>query len=155
MVGGVPIGEPAFVLEVLRRKADEIVSYIDTTMSSLRDHPHSAWASVFYCCTSRFDHWLRHLPPYQTAPASERIDERLMEAAEQLSYEGLLDDDITRERFGLAARMRGCGTRSRRRLAPMAYVSCCVEACERIADEARPLFPALVQCFGAGAFRAG
>ena len=53
MIGGVPVGEPAYVQEVMRRKADEIVSYIDHTVSSLRDHPHSAWAALQYCCASR------------------------------------------------------------------------------------------------------
>ena len=45
MIGGVPVGDDAYVLEVMRRKADEIVSYIDDTMTELRDHPHAAWAS--------------------------------------------------------------------------------------------------------------
>ena len=48
MIGGVPVGEDDFVFEVMRRKADEIVSYVDHTISSLRgrwrspDRPHSA-----------------------------------------------------------------------------------------------------------------
>ena len=37
MIGGVPVGEDDFVFEVMRRKADEIVSYVDHTMSSLRE----------------------------------------------------------------------------------------------------------------------
>ena len=28
MIGGVPVGEDDFVFEVMRRKADEIVSYV-------------------------------------------------------------------------------------------------------------------------------
>ena len=53
MIGGVPVGEDDFVFEVMRRKADEIVSYVDHTMSTLRDRPHSAWASLYYSSVPR------------------------------------------------------------------------------------------------------
>ena len=42
IVGGVPIGEPAFVAEHMRREADEIVSYIQKTVTQLHDSPGSA-----------------------------------------------------------------------------------------------------------------
>ena len=155
MIGGVPVGEDDFVYEVMRRKADEIVSYVDHTLSSLRDRPHSAWASLYYSCASRLDHWLRHLPPYLVRPAARRVDHRLRLAADQLGYEGMLDDDFARERFGMPARMHGCGIRSRFEVAPAAFVACCVESMELALDEQRPLFAALRPLFGAGAFAVG
>ena len=155
MIGGVPVGEDDFVYEVMRRKADEIVSYVDHTLSSLRDRPHSAWASLYYSCASRLDHWLRHLPPYLVRPAARRVDHRLRLAADQLGYEGMLDDDFARERFGMPARMHGCGIRSRYEVAPAAFVACCVESMELALDEQRPLFAALRPLFGAGAFAVG
>ena len=124
-------------------------------MSSLRDHPHSAWAALFYCCASRLDHWLRHLPPYQVRAAATLVDARMCRAAEELGYDGMLADPIVRERFGMPARMHGCGIRPRTQLAPIAYISCCVEALEMAADDQRPLFAPLVPLFGAGAFSAG
>ena len=45
MVGGVPIGEPAFVTEVMRALVAGDVSYIETTVTQLRDQPHAAWAA--------------------------------------------------------------------------------------------------------------
>jgi len=155
MVGGVPVGEDEYVREVMRRKADEIVSYIETTMSSLRDHPHSAWAALYYTCAQRLDHWLRHLPPYQTRLAAQRVDDAMRAGAEQLGWLGMLDDPIARERFGLAPRMHGCGVRPRVEVAPMAYTACCVEAMEAALDPVRPLFAALEPLFGAGAFAVG
>ena len=144
MIGGVPVGEDTYVQEVMRRKADEIVSYIDTTVSSLRDRPHSAWSALFYCCASRLDHWLRHLPPYLVRPAALRVDAAMRRAAEQLGYRGMLDDLLVRERFHFPARMHGCGIRARVDVSPMAYVSCCVEALEMCVDDQRPLFAALL-----------
>ena len=41
MVGGVPIGEPAFVTEVMRALVAGDVSYIETTVTQLRDQPHA------------------------------------------------------------------------------------------------------------------
>ena len=115
MIGGVPVGEPAYVQEVMRRKADEIVSYIVHTVSSLRDHPHSAWAALQYCCASRLDHWLRHLRPEDVRAAALRIDARMRLAVEELGYAGMLSDQLVRERFHFPARMHGCGIRPRHR----------------------------------------
>ena len=39
------------------------VSYIETTVTQLRDQPQTAWAALFYSCAPRFDYWLRHMPP--------------------------------------------------------------------------------------------
>eukprot|EP00966_Prymnesium_polylepis_P057518 1331875-Prymnesium_polylepis.1 len=70
MVGGVPMGTPQYVQAVLTAEVDEIVSYIQTTVTQLRPHdPHAVWASLYfeyYCCSSRFDFWLRHLHPVET-----------------------------------------------------------------------------------------
>ena len=63
IVGGVPIGEPAFVAEHMRREADEIVSYIQKTVTQLHDSPHALWAALYYSAQHKFDYWLRHMPP--------------------------------------------------------------------------------------------
>ena len=68
IMGGVPVGDDDYVHAVLEDKADEIVQYIDKTAAELRNHPHALWASLYYCCQSRFDYWLRHLPPVFTMP---------------------------------------------------------------------------------------
>ena len=123
MVGGVPIGEPAFVTEVMRALVAGDVSYIETTVTQLRDQPHAAWAALFYSCAPRFDYWLRHMPPHETVQHAAVFDHAMLQAAEQLGYVGMLHDVLTRRRFHLPARMRGCGIRSRAWLAPIAFTA--------------------------------
>lgn len=130
MVGGVPIGEPAFVTAVMRAKTAEIVSYIQKTISELRDKPHAAWVALFYSCAPRLDHWLRHMPPSETMVHASVFDLAMLQAAEALGFDGMLSDDITRRRFRLPARMRGCGMRSRAALARTAFSAGFVEAVE-------------------------
>ena len=86
IVAGVPIGENAYVAEVLRHKADEIIEYIDATTERLREHPHALWAALYYCCQSRFDYWLRHVPPRHTAVPAANIDAALLHAFSTLTY---------------------------------------------------------------------
>ena len=52
-----------FVTEVMRALVAGDVSYIETTVTQLRDQPQTAWAALFYSCAPRFDYWLRHMPP--------------------------------------------------------------------------------------------
>jgi len=159
MVGGVPIGEPAFVTEVMRARVAGDVSYIETTVTQLRDQPHAAWAALFYSCAPRFDHWLRHMPPHETVQHAAVFDHAMLQAAEQLGYVGMLHDAFTRRRFHLPARMRGCGIRSRAWLAPIAFTACFVEAAEGmmgVTDAGLPaLFEQLTDVFGVGAFAPG
>ena len=161
MVGGVPIGDNAFVYDALLTKAYDVVNYVDTTAARLRDHPHALWASLYYCCQSRFDHWLRHCPPVHTRVPAGLVDDAILRAIAQMSYQGMTGDPITLQRLRLPARFRGCGIRSRRDLAEVAYVSCFAESAEVMIDRAavaggprtlRGYFPALRATFGAGSF---
>ena len=81
-------------------------------------------------CAPRFDYWLRHMPPNETVQHAAVFDHAMLQAAEQLGYVGMLHDPLTRRRFHLPARMRGCGIRSRAWLAPIAFTACFVEAVE-------------------------
>ena len=68
---------------------------------------------------------------------------------------------ITRVRFRLPARMRGCGFRCRQRLANAAFVSCMVEVAEVMVDRStvdgrvEGYFQALLPTLGAASFDAG
>jgi hypothetical protein len=119
VIGGVPVGQTLYVEDAMRQIADGIVSYIYTTITQLRDHPHAAWAALVYCCQSRLDYWLRHVPPSMTRTAAMRVDRALVEAAEMLGYDGMLAEPLTRIRFHMPSRMRGCGVRSRVMIAPI------------------------------------
>ena len=145
MVGGVPIGEPAFVTEVMRALVAGDVSYIETTVTQLRDQPHAAWAALFYSCAPRFDYWLRHMPPNETVQHAAVFDRAMLQAAEQLGYVGMMHDPLTRRRFRLPARMRGCGIRSRAWLAPIAFTACFVEAVEGMMGVTDAGLPALFE----------
>jgi hypothetical protein len=164
MVGGVPIGTEAYCRAELLDIADGVVRYIESTVEQLAEQRHALWASLYYCCQTRFDYWLRHCPPHQTEVAASRIDDALIAAATSLTYDGCLDDEITLERFALPARLRGCGIRRRVTLALSAYCACLAEVMPRLIDRAtvqggprtlRGFFPALEEAFGRGSFDPG
>ena len=130
----------------------------------MREHPHALWAALYYCCQSRFDYWLRHVPPRHTAVPAANIDAALLHAFSTLTYAGCPDDRITRRRIRLPARLRGCGLRERHALAPIAFAACVIEAAEQAIDRAtdhggprhaRGHFAHLEPAFGAGAFDPG
>ena len=155
LVGGVPLGCPLFVDHTLRCEVDTIESYIRDTVTELQgESPHAVWAALYYCCASRFDYWLRHVPPRATRPHAERVDRVVRWAVEELGYVGMVGDRITWARVLLPARMRGLGLRSRAVLAPAAYAACFVESAERFLStrSVRGFFDMLMPLFGPGAF---
>ena len=99
------------------------------------------------------------MPPNETVQHAAVFDRAMLQAAEQLGYVGMLHDPLTRRRFRLPARMRGCGIRSRAWLAPIAFTACFVEAVEGmmgVTDAGLPaLFEQLTDVFGVGAFAPG
>ena len=48
-VGGIPVGEAAYIREMLRVRAEEVVSDIDTSVAQLHHSPHHEWSSPYYC----------------------------------------------------------------------------------------------------------
>ena len=160
IVGGVPIGDDAFVIAVLEDVVDQFDLQADRVEDILASSPHSQWAALYHSLASRFDYWLRHVPPTLTRPGAARVDQRLLELATNLGYPGMLLDRITVQRFRLPARMRGCGVRSRVMLAPVAFCSAMVEAAERMLDKQGGVggdgfFNMLTPTFGVGAFSGG
>ena len=63
MVGGMPVGDAAYVDEAVRVLGEGIESYIDTTVTQLQLHPYHLAASLYHAAQHRFMYWLRHLPP--------------------------------------------------------------------------------------------
>ena len=164
MVGGVPVGEAAFVTEVIRHEGEAVVSYIEKTLLELRGSDHyGLWACLQYCCQSKFDYMLQHVPPSFTNHDASRIDAALVRVAQQLSYDDVLSDGITMRRFRLPARERGCSMRSRQNLVRhAAYAASFVRAAERFLDTTDAagnvvpgFFPMLGDAFGVGAFGPG
>ena len=163
MVGGIPLGDEAFIRAVLHEKVDAIVVTAGKAIEALSSSPHSLWSVLYYSLSTQFDFWLRHVPPAFTRPAAARMDELILNVAARLGYDGMLMDDISLARLRLPARMRGCGLRSRVCLAPIAFTACFVECAERMLDlpsappQARGdgYFQMLVPTFGATAFGDG
>ena len=80
-----PIGEPAFVTEVMRALVAGDVSYIETTVTQLRDQPHAAWAALFYSCAHRaLTTGCATCPPNETVQHAAVFDHAMLQAAEQL-----------------------------------------------------------------------
>ena len=71
MVGGVPVGDDAYVDEAVRVVGEGVESYIDTTVTQLHSHPHHLAASMYHAAQHRFMYWLRHLPPRHTLATAQ------------------------------------------------------------------------------------
>ena len=134
IVGGLPIGEIAYVHDWMRVKVKEVLELIAKTVDELHSSPHALWSCIYYSLQRTFEYVLRHLTPEVTQPWARAVDEALIAAAERCGYEGMLGDGLTRRRFRLPARMRGCGIRSLERLAPAAYCACFIESVHHMLD---------------------
>ena len=128
MVGGVPVGDAAYVDEAVRVLGEGIESYIDTTVTQLQLHPHHLAASLYHAAQHRFMYWLRHLPPQHTLTTAQHLDIVVARAVERCGgYPGMLSDPLLLRRMRLPVRMRGCGFRPMEMLAYVAYAACFVE----------------------------
>ena len=138
-IGGIPVGEKNYELGM----CSEIAGKIESEITNFEDqlHPtstHAAFSMGYYCLLPKFDHWLRHLPPNITGPASRRID-----AAMSRYLNGILGSptelpELVKKRIQLSGRHFGLGYRSREELvAPVAYVAGFIEAHERFLEGER------------------
>ena len=106
----------------------------------------------------KFDHWLRHLPPNITGPASRRIDVAMSRYLNGILGSPTEIPELVRKRTRLSGRHFGLGYRSREELvAPVAYVSGFIEAHERFLEGERGIgfFQQLEGLLGRNAFDAG
>ena len=129
---GVPIGDNDYIGISMQCKAKEVVSYIEKTVDTFHLQllsRHALWATLYYCCQSRFDYFLRHLRPEHTRPGCTIIQVALTKAVETLGYDNMIiGDDITTRRLHLPIRQGGCGIRNLYKLAVAAYSSSFIEA---------------------------
>ena len=85
--------------------------------------------TLYYCCQSRFDYFLRHLRPEHTRPGCTIIRVALTKAVETLGYDSMIiGENITTRRLHLPIRQGGCGIRNLYKLAVAAYSSSFIEA---------------------------
>ena len=71
----------------------------------------------------RFLDYSQHLPPSVTEEVCDRVDAVVASAVESMLLPGALLCPTVLARFRLPIRRRGCGVRSRRWLAPGAFVA--------------------------------
>ena len=145
-VGGVPLGDAAYMARMMDDKAAEIESYINLTVDQLRAEPHHLWACLYYGVKSKLDFWLQHVTPAESRTAAERVDAAMRHAAEVVWRQpNATSEGIVRRRLEHPVRFKGGGIRSRVRLAPAAFTACFAKAAREFTREtcAMPFFPML------------
>ena len=124
---GIPIGDDDYIDTFVKRKAREVVSYIEKTVDTFHTEllsRHALWATLYYCCQTRFDYFLRHLSPEYTRPWCHIIQSALTKAVDSLGYQNMVEGDrITVKRLHLPVRQGGCGIRDLFHLAAAAVMS--------------------------------
>jgi hypothetical protein len=160
-VMGAPIGEPAYERHVFEAKVEKAVSTIDTTISLLQSRSPLALHCLTYSgLQSRIDYRLQLASSLAVvSDGAIRFDAALERAVQAYTVEGLFTDPLLRRRVRLPGRRGGMGIRSRRELAPVAFVSSYITSAESflsgpLADgsQQRGFFPALAELFGTHAF---
>eukprot|EP00973_Karenia_brevis_P028887 3983272-Karenia_brevis.AAC.1 len=74
-VGGIPIGDCAYVRHHLGLKAAKAVSKIERVTDMLRPlHLQSLHCAVYYGLNHLFDHWVQHCYPPDALPAARDVD---------------------------------------------------------------------------------
>ena len=159
-----PIGTQAYVSKVMEDKADEIVSYIEKTVTQLRSEPHAIWTVLYYCLQNRLDYWLQMMPPTETEAAARRVDDALEQAViaaarrptvHQGEYIGrLFNDELLLQRLRLPIVHKGAGIRARVHLRHAAFAASFVAAAECFLGQSG-FFPELESIFGMHAFSVG
>ena len=163
VVGGIPVGDAAYVKAVVNEMADQNVSYITNTVTKLQTDRHGSFALNHHCCQSKFDYVLQHVPPEHTLQPAQRVDVALATAVEAHGYTGMFEnDEITMRRMHLPIRERGLGIRSREWLAPIAYCANFTKSSLRFLDTRNEagdvlpgFFPLLQEVFGDEPFATG
>ena len=170
-VAGIPLGDPAFVGETIRRKGNKLEAKFGTVKAKLElEHGWQLFSLLRSCLRPTGDYFARLLLPTDAAPLMERIDDLVMITAaasigQDTSPQGPLGPGaalLLQRQLELPKRMGGTGLRSLRKLSQTAgFVSSVLDALPKMADrrvngqQAAGLAPWLSSVFGADAFDEG
>ena len=140
MIGGVPVGDDAYVRGILGKKAQVTVSKTDKTCDMRRDaHLPALWTSLQYALQPRFHHWVQHCYPSDALAPARLVDEALLRVARvcvpMLPPEAA-DTDLTFQRLRLPARWYGGGVRSVATTAPAAFLGMLCRTLPKMLDSA-------------------
>jgi len=148
LCAGVPIGSSSFVASHIAKISASARGCIATVKAKLSaSSMHSLWCTTHQCLAGQVDHWLMLTDPDDTKGLAEEHDAAIADAKSgALPPDTVLDGrhvtaeeaKLVRARYELPATLKGLGTRSRRRIAPLAFVTATVGALARFADSASP-----------------
>ena len=112
-VMGAPVGDAAYVAAFMRRKADQVVGDIISTLSSLRSRSlHAMHAVAHYCLAPRADHWLQLLPPRLSRDFGLAVDGAMERVLRACLGDSSFDVGLLRRRVRQPVRHRGVGYRT-------------------------------------------
>ena len=170
-VAGIPLGDPAFVAETIKRKGGKLEAKFGTVKAKLElEHGWQLFSLLRSCLRPTGDYFARLLLPTDAAPLMEQIDDLVTSTAaasfgQDTSPQGPLGPGaalLLRRQLELPKRMGGAGLRSLRQLSQTAgFVSAVLDALPKMADrrvngqQAPGLAPWLSSVFGADAFDEG
>ena len=84
MVWGIPVGEDAFVNDVLMEKVNGIVEDARRTLGRLGAHRQAAWATFKWSIQAQFDYFASLCYPSNSIPAAEFLDKQLFQLIEEV-----------------------------------------------------------------------
>ena len=122
VVGGIPVGDEVFVEAHINKKVDIALKHIEKNVTLLRDvHHQSLWILLLFCLRPKLDYLSQTCHGPATAPALQRCDRAVLDAAGVALGQPLHSLDAYRlRRIALPARLYGCGLR---RLATVAHAA--------------------------------
>jgi len=123
IVGGTPIGSSAYMIEMVNKTVDGIISellqfetYTQGPNGTMRARTQTIFKLIQQCSAQQLTHLLRTCPPSTTAHAARRLDAaiantifRLTDSMQYLPPEGSIQMRIILNRLFLAVRLGGCG----------------------------------------------
>ena len=84
LVWGIPVGEDAFVEDVLMEKVMLIVEDAKKCLGRLGAHRQAAWAAYKWCVQAQFDYFASLCYPSNSVPVAEALDKELFKLLEEV-----------------------------------------------------------------------
>jgi len=112
-IAGVPVGNEEYIAAYLGRKANQMLSKIETVVTKLRDlHTQSLYTTTLYCLNPMFQYWTQHCYPEDVANHARVVDHAVLAATTMCIGRAILDDDLALRRLRLPPRKFGGGIRT-------------------------------------------
>ena len=137
-VYNVPIGEPGYVREALREKAERNADTIRLYQRDWGLRPHELWTMTYYSLQHRITYWLRNLTPDETEEFARHFDAAILECAETATNNRFDPDTLPHDRLFLPTRLKGAGLRRADKLRRPAFVGALLDVLPAFIDRVDP-----------------